>query len=116
MSAGLRISINMAATPKIVWGTSHMREVPLESAKEYLAVAERLGIKEIDTARRYGDSEEKLGKLEAGKKFILQTKIPGRQPGTQTRQAVLEAQETSFGLLKVDKVGTPVVEKHVVAN
>ena len=51
-----------------------------------------------------GDSEEVLGKLEAPKKFIIDTKAPSFSPGASSKQSVLNGMEKSLKDLAVDSV------------
>ncbi|KAJ7232188.1 NADP-dependent oxidoreductase domain-containing protein [Mycena haematopus] len=64
------------------------------------------GCDTIDTARRYGSSEEWMGKTGAGKRFIIDSKTPGGfDPGTSTGQNIpLHAKETveRLGVKSVD--------------
>jgi len=81
-----------SATPIIVFGGGAFMTGTLEEGKAWLDLLQKLGIKQIDTARVYGDSEAVLGKLDAPKKFIIDTKVPGGfggQKGTQTREESL---------------------------
>ena len=49
----------------------------LESIKAVLQLCKEEGIKEIDTAKMYGDSEEMFRAVSSGKDFIISTKVPG---------------------------------------
>jgi len=93
----------MSGGIKVVYGTSALSLAPMTDARKYLEICERHGVRELDTARRYGESEVKLAQLGAPKKFIIQTKAPGG-PGMQTREILLDVQKLSFSFLKTDKV------------
>jgi len=49
----------------------------VEGVKQALDILEANGVKNIDTAQLYGDSEKLLGLAEAGKRFTLDTKSRG---------------------------------------
>ncbi|KAJ3183173.1 hypothetical protein HDU85_002199 [Gaertneriomyces sp. JEL0708] len=87
-----------------IFGTANMMDGNVENGKKFLDLLERLHIKILDTARIYGGSEGVLGKLKASDKFIIDTKVPGGTPGTQTKDAVHAAQKESFSQLGVEKV------------
>lgn len=68
------------ATPATVFGGGIFTAPFVESAEEvqeYLDLLEELGIKIIDTAAMYGDSEKLLGETKAASKFNIDTKHPG---------------------------------------
>ncbi|KAJ3032318.1 hypothetical protein HDV00_007693 [Rhizophlyctis rosea] len=95
----------MTQNLEIVFGAAAFWEAnQIDYAKEILPVLERLNIKRLDTARIYNESENILGQLKASEKFIIDTKVPGFAPKTQTKEAVYAAQKKSFELLKVDQV------------
>ena len=94
----------MAPRPKLAFGAGTLYSLEtIDRSKTFLEACESLGIKELDTARAYGDSEATLGQLDAGKKFIIQTKVPA-MPGCQTHDALIACQQKSFEELKVDSV------------
>lgn len=59
-------------------------------------------MKIVDTAALYGQSEEILGDLEAGKRFTIDTKLRGGFGGGASRENVLADFEKSRELLKTD--------------
>jgi aflatoxin B1 aldehyde reductase len=66
---------------KIVFGTAgfnptHNYKTP-DDAKAVLDVLEENGVKNLDTAQQYGESEAILGKINAGERFIIDTKAQG---------------------------------------
>ncbi|KAJ3043160.1 hypothetical protein HDV00_005776 [Rhizophlyctis rosea] len=93
----------MTALPTIVFGSGTFMAGDVEEAKQFLDLCEKLGIKHIDTARIYGEAENVLGQLQADKKFVIDTKVPGFG-SRQTKDAVFAAQKTSWELLKTDTV------------
>lgn len=48
-----------------------------KAINEVLDVLEKNGVKNLDTAQLYGQSEEVLGEVDAGKRFIIDTKSKG---------------------------------------
>ena len=96
--------------PKIVFGGSTFstgRSYGTPAAAEALfKVLEANGINTLDTAQIYGDSETNLGKFEAGKRFILDTKVPGGfKPGTVKKDVLVQDAEASIKRLDVEKAG-----------
>ncbi|OCK73142.1 Aldo/keto reductase [Lepidopterella palustris CBS 459.81] len=76
-----------------------------ESVKRILELLKREGIKEIDTAQIYGDSELLLGAVSAGNDFIIDTKVPGGWiPGSATKETVINDIKASIKRLNVEKV------------
>ena len=76
-----------------------------EDVKEVLKVLESEGIKKIDTAQIYANSENLLGKVEAGKRFVLDTKCAGGfVPGASEKNTFIKEGKESLKRLGVDKV------------
>lgn len=74
---------------------------------QLLDILKKHGVKRIDTAQLYGDSESILGRVNAGKDFIIDTKVPGGfQPGTSAKANIVKTVPESIERLKVDKVDT----------
>jgi len=70
-----------------------------------LDVLETEGIKRIDTAQIYGNSEEYLGKVKASSRFTIDTKVGGAlRPGTATKEGVVKAAKESMQKLGTNKV------------
>lgn len=68
-----------------------------------------LGGRQIDTARAYspgasGSSEARLGLIEAGKRFSIDTKIYSLTPRSHTKERVAENIDTSLELLKIPEI------------
>ena len=62
-------------------------------------------MKVIDTGKVYGTSEELLGKTEASKRFVIDTKYPGGLvPSDGSKEGVVKAGEESLRLLGRDSV------------
>ncbi|CAI7586711.1 unnamed protein product [Penicillium glandicola] len=97
------------ASIKIIWGgASIMDEVAyptLESINEVLDILHAKGIKIIDTAKLYKNSEELLGKLHADSRFIIDSKYPGgfsSEPSTP--ESFLASLDESLALLQTDQL------------
>ncbi|KAI9737225.1 MAG: hypothetical protein M1818_005757 [Claussenomyces sp. TS43310] len=74
----------------------------VESALDVLSAA---GVGHLDTAQLYGDSEDLLGQVKAGRRFVIDTKVPGGfREGTLRSEALIEGARRSLGKLGVDKV------------
>ncbi|KAL9623631.1 MAG: hypothetical protein Q9160_002087 [Pyrenula sp. 1 TL-2023] len=77
------------------------------TTNELLDILKKEGVKRIDTAQLYGDSESILGRANAGKDFIIDTKVPGGfQPGSSAKASIVKTVPESIERLKVDKVDT----------
>lgn len=80
-----------------------------DQVNAYLDAFYKRGYKQIDTARIYstgaaGTSEPRLGAVEAGKRFLIDTKVKSREPGSHTREKIAENVDTSLKELKVDRI------------
>lgn len=91
-------------TVKIIYG-GYVADLTLEQIEETLAVLQEEGVKNIDTAQLYGNSEELLGQVNAASRFIVDTKhVGGFQPGESTKEKVIARGEQSLKNLKTDSV------------
>ncbi|KAF5575610.1 aldehyde reductase [Fusarium pseudocircinatum] len=73
--------------------------------KTYLDALAAGGVKEIDSAQAYGDSELVLGDNGAPKKFEVSTKLPViMDPGSYRRDEVVTRTQKSLERLRVDQV------------
>ncbi|KAL3425223.1 aldehyde reductase [Phlyctema vagabunda] len=76
-----------------------------DKLQHFLDTLERLGIKTIDTAFIYGDSEELLGKQNAASRFVIDTKIPGGiSPGSSTKENVIQIVNESLRRLNTKSI------------
>jgi len=76
-----------------------------ERVKELLKVLKEGDVPIIDSAQLYGNSEEFLGKVNAGDEFIIDTKAKGGfEPGTATKEGIIKGAKESLEKLKVKKV------------
>lgn len=76
-----------------------------EKVEGVLKVLEEENVKVIDTGKIYGSSEELLGKTEASKRFVIDTKYPGGlAPSDGSKEGVVKAGEESLKLLGTDSV------------
>ncbi|KAJ1551350.1 hypothetical protein HK405_014684, partial [Cladochytrium tenue] len=96
-----------AASAKIVFGAAG----PIwnnedADADTLLAVLAEHGVRELDSARVYGESEERIGQRRVvDKGFAVHTKHPGGfGPPGASKQGILDVAATSFQLLKLDQV------------
>tara|TARA_B100000674_G_C37976996_1_gene979877 strand:- start:556 stop:1434 length:879 start_codon:yes stop_codon:yes gene_type:complete len=62
--------------------TNRLGKPHLEEVRAIFDVAVRNGVELIDTAAAYGDSESVIGKLDAGARFNVVTKLPPIKGGT----------------------------------
>ncbi|KAK2768360.1 hypothetical protein FQN54_000214 [Arachnomyces sp. PD_36] len=91
---------------KIIFGAFVVSSYTPEQQKEFWDILDAYGVDQLDTAHIYEGSEETLGKLEAAKKFKIDTKTPGFYPNALSRESILKAQKISFDRLKTDSVET----------
>ncbi|TFA97452.1 Aflatoxin B1 aldehyde reductase member 3 [Trichoderma ghanense] len=80
-----------------------------DQVNAYLDAFYKRGYRQIDTARNYstgaaGTSEPRLGAVEAGKRFIIDTKVKSREPGSHTRERIAEDVDTSLKELKINQI------------
>ncbi|KAJ3051122.1 hypothetical protein HK097_007907 [Rhizophlyctis rosea] len=91
--------------PTLVYGSGNLMAGDVEEARQFLDLVEKLGIKQVDTARIYGESEAVLGKLKSHERFLIDTKAPGfGAPQAQSKENLPQALKTSFEALGVEKV------------
>ncbi|CRK15828.1 hypothetical protein BN1723_003849 [Verticillium longisporum] len=90
---------------KIVFGGGAFQSGSAADAIEWVKVLEEVGIKTIDTAMIYGQSEEILGQVGAASRFIVDTKLPGGfGPELSTQDHVVKTCNASLGRLQTDVV------------
>ncbi|KAJ1323877.1 aflatoxin B1 aldehyde reductase [Microdochium nivale] len=91
---------------KIVFGGAAFVEGPVEDVTSWLNTLESAGIKDIDTAQVYGQSETLLGKAgAASRKFNLDTKAAsGFGPDPTTAEVVIKCGQESLMKLQTDSV------------
>ena len=112
MSAKDSVPIKMAKEGiKLVFGTASFQPGPsgttYDDAMKQLTVLEEFGVKTIDTAYIYGDSEVWLGSADAASRFILDTKHPGGASQEHaTEQEVVEKAQKSLERLKTGSVSS----------
>ncbi|KAJ4861224.1 aldo/keto reductase family domain-containing protein [Trichoderma breve] len=80
-----------------------------QEVNAYLNAFYDRGYKHIDTARAYstgapGTSEPRLGAVEAGKRFTIDSKALSREPGSHTKEKIANEVEASLKALKVDQI------------
>ncbi|EKG17414.1 Aldo/keto reductase [Macrophomina phaseolina MS6] len=90
--------------PTYVFGSHQIESLSKEELQTVVDILNKNGIKNIDTARIYGDSEKRLGEIEAAKSFIIDTKAPGFVSGALSRDSIINGINTSLSLLNTDKV------------
>lgn len=94
---------------KIIWGgASIMNEAAyptLESIEEALDILQSNGIKTIDTAKIYNNSEELLGKVHADSRFTIDSKYPGGfSPDPSTPESLVTSLNESLARLQTGQV------------
>lgn len=74
--------------------------------ESFLAVVQRHGVRELDTARVYngGRSEELLGEVGAGSRFAISTKAPGFAAQSLREERIRDNCDKSLAALRQDKV------------
>lgn len=91
-----------AGTVSSEYGNDEQQKAFLDTCKDY-------GVKSIDTAYLYGDSEEVLGRLQAPSSFSIDTKHPGGNSpfiggDPATKQNVIEIAKKSLDRLQTKQV------------
>jgi aflatoxin B1 aldehyde reductase len=90
---------------KIVFGCAGPLWFSDESNAKVLELLKEEGVKELDSARGYGKSEEKLGYREAAKEFTISTKFSATwvdKPAN--REEIQQSIATSLRFLKTNQV------------
>ncbi|KAM0249837.1 hypothetical protein ACHAQJ_008905 [Trichoderma viride] len=80
-----------------------------DQVNAYLDAFYNRGYRQIDTARVYstgapGTSEPRLGAVGAGKRFIIDTKVLSREPGSHKRENIANEIEISLKALQIDQI------------
>ncbi|TLS20903.1 uncharacterized protein PpBr36_10770 [Pyricularia pennisetigena] len=89
----------------IVFGGGSFFQGTVEDIASWLDVVEKAGVKTIDTAELYGQSEYLLGKAGAPSRFIIDSKaVSGMGPNPSTAEVILEAGKKSLELLGTDSL------------
>ncbi|KAF7555930.1 hypothetical protein G7Z17_g1812 [Cylindrodendrum hubeiense] len=89
---------------KVVFGAAGPLWDNDDIAKKVLDILDKEGIKDIDTARLYPDSEERIGDLGAAARFSVGTKHPGGFVPETDENGILKIAEESLRLLQTDQV------------
>lgn len=96
------------AAPTIVFGGGILTPPYVKDAdevEEYLNLLEELGVKIIDTAALYGESEKFLGETKAASRFTIDTKHPGfMNPEVSTKDVVIASGKESLKKLGTSQV------------
>ncbi len=77
---------------------------PVEEMKEAISILQAEGIKYIDTAALYGESEKFLGDLGASKTHTIDTKYPGGFAGTSSKEKIIASANESLKKLQTNQV------------
>ncbi|EHA49702.1 aflatoxin B1 aldehyde reductase member 3 [Pyricularia oryzae 70-15] len=89
----------------IVFGGGSFWRGTVDEISSWLDVLEKAGIKKIDTAEVYGQSQYLLGKAGAPSRFIIDSKaVSGMGPNPSTAEVILEAGRKSLELLGTDSL------------
>ncbi|TLD33448.1 hypothetical protein PspLS_01552 [Pyricularia sp. CBS 133598] len=92
---------------QIAFGGAAFVQGTVEETKSWLDTIEKTGIKIIDTAEAYGQSEALLGAAGAPSRFTIDTKVLGGiGPNPSTAEVVIESGKKSLKNLGTDKVNT----------
>lgn len=91
----------------VVFGGGSFWRGTVDEISSWLDVLEKAGIKKIDTAEVYGQSQYLLGKAGAPSRFIIDSKaVSGMGPNPSTAEVILEAGRKSLELLGTDSVSS----------
>ncbi|GIZ48275.1 hypothetical protein CKM354_001134300 [Cercospora kikuchii] len=89
---------------QIIFGSHQVGEASDEELQRYVDILKKKDIKTIDTAKAYGDSEKRLGDIEASKAFVINTQSPSIIPKALSRDILAAGIDESLALLKTNKV------------
>ncbi len=81
-------------------------QVSLDDASSILDFAHHNGVRLLDTARAYGESEQVLGQLGAAKRFDIVTKIPSLKMEADKATAITRSVNQSQIALGVNSIAT----------
>lgn len=95
---------------KVILGTASWGNNDPWTSSEYINEALKIlqahGVKNLDSAQLYGNSEQKLGEVKAGDKFIIDTKWTGGfVPGSASKDNIISSAKESIKKLGVKQVG-----------
>lgn len=87
-------------------GAFHTEETfgSIEKMKEAISILQAEGIKYIDTAAIYGESERFLGELDASKTHTIDTKYPGGFAGASSKEKIIATANESLKKLQTNHV------------
>ncbi|KAK0628022.1 Oxidoreductase sirO [Lasiodiplodia hormozganensis] len=92
------------AHPTYVFGAHQIGSMSKEDIQSFLSILKKYGVRNIDTARIYTDSEQRLGEVDAAISFIIDTKAPAFTPQSLTRASITAGLTESLTRLNTDKV------------
>ncbi|CAM1504982.1 Fc.00g106190.m01.CDS01 [Cosmosporella sp. VM-42] len=80
-----------------------------DEVNNFLDTFAKRGYSQLDTSRMYspqapGTSEPRIGDVAAGDRFIIDTKVGGREPGSHSKEKVLKEINISLESLKVKQI------------
>ncbi|CAI4065448.1 hypothetical protein SUVZ_09G0020 [Saccharomyces uvarum] len=96
----------MAEQVKIIYGSFPLNLLQRSDIDEISTILEKAGVKDIDTARIYPDSEKIIGELQLSNRFTIHTKASGFSGGCLTKDNINKSIEESLSLLGVPCVET----------
>jgi aflatoxin B1 aldehyde reductase len=95
----------MAQPPsRLIFGTHNIAQLPEDDAAKLFEILKAHGVTELDTARRYVDSEITLSRTIDVKDFTIHTKAAAFQPHSLSRDGVLASMEESLQALGIPSV------------
>ncbi|CAG8141153.1 unnamed protein product [Penicillium salamii] len=94
---------------KLIWGGASIKDEgafpTTEAINQFLDVLQARGVKSIDTARIYPDSEERLGNAHADSRFAIDSKYPGGfSPVPSTPESLVSTLKETLALLQTDQL------------
>ncbi|KAF9693875.1 hypothetical protein EKO04_008547 [Ascochyta lentis] len=90
--------------PTYVFGSHQVESFSKEDLQTMLDILEKRGIRNIDTARVYGDSEKRLGEMKVAQSFTIDTKSPSFVPKALSGTSLRNGIQTSLSLLGTEKL------------
>ncbi|KAH8888065.1 aflatoxin B1 aldehyde reductase member 2 [Thozetella sp. PMI_491] len=82
-----------------------------DEVEAFLQVFAARGYYQVDTARGYsphapGTSEPRLGAVNAGQRFVIDSKVSSLEPGSHSKENILKEIDISLEALKIKKIHT----------
>ena len=89
---------------QVIFGAGGLADFSSDDRQELYNILDSHGVRTLDTAYIYGDSEKVLGQDKAHERFTIHTKAPAMSANASSQESILAGAEKQLGLLGTDKV------------